>query len=134
MMGARGPEADVAAIRQLIDDYGDAVFRRDAAGWGACWAEDARWSLSGHVVEGRDQIVALWETAMAGFPFVAFFAQAGLIEVDEGRANGRVYTHELLEKSDGTIDRPIGRYDDEYRKIEGAWRFAARTYTLLHRG
>ena len=74
-MGARGPEADVTAIRQLIDDYSDAVFRRDASDWGACWAEDARWSLSGHVVESRAQIVALWETAMAGFPFVAFFAQ-----------------------------------------------------------
>lgn len=133
-MGARGPQAEVAAIHQLIDDYCDAVFRRDAAEWGACWAEDARWSLSGHVVEGRSQIVALWETAMAGFPFVAFFAQPGLIEVDGERASGRVYTQELLEKVDGTIDRPIGRYDDDYRKIDGAWCFASRTYTLLHRG
>jgi ketosteroid isomerase-like protein len=133
-MGAPGPEAEVAAIRQLIDAYGDAVFRRDASDWGACWAEDACWSLAGQVVEGRDEIVALWKIAMAGFPFVAFFAQPGLIVVDGERASGRVYTHELLEKSDGTIDRPIGRYDDEYRKIEGAWRFAARTYILLHKG
>lgn len=133
-MGARGPTAEVAAIRQLIEDYADAVFRRDAAAWSACWTADASWSLSGHVVEGRAQIVALWESAMAGFPFVAFFAQPGLIEVDGERGSGRVYTHELLEKPDGTIDRPVGRYDDEYRKIDGEWRFASRTYTLLQRG
>ena len=133
-MGARGPEADVTAIRQLIDDYSDAVFRRDAVDWGACWMEDARWSLSGHVVEGRTQIVALWETAMASFPFVAFFAQPGRIEVDGERGSGRIYTHELLEKLDGTIDRPVGRYDDDYHRVDGAWHFASRTYTLLHRG
>ena len=133
-MAARGPEADVAAIRQLIDDYSDAVFRRDASDWGACWAEDARWSLSGHVVEGREQIVALWETAMAGFPFVAFFAQPGRIEVDGEHGSGRIYTHELLEKLDRTIDRPVGRYDDDYRRVDGTWRFASRTYTLLNRG
>lgn len=133
-MGADQPASEVAAIRRLIDDYCDAVFRRDAADWGACWADDARWSLSGHVVEGRAQIVALWEAAMAGFPFVAFFAQPGMIEVDGEHGRGRIYTHELLEKPDGTIDRPIGRYDDEYRKIDGQWRFASRSYTLLHKG
>jgi hypothetical protein len=41
-MGFSGPIEDQLAIRTLHDSYADAVFRRDAAAWGANWAEDGR--------------------------------------------------------------------------------------------
>jgi uncharacterized protein (TIGR02246 family) len=129
-----GPIAEQVAIRALIDDYADAVFRGDAQDWGACWAEEGRWSLMGHTVTGREQIVGMWQQAMAGFGFVAFFGQHGGIAVSGNRATGRVYTHEVLQNHDGSISRPVGRYEDEYVRIDGRWLFAARTYTLLHGG
>jgi uncharacterized protein (TIGR02246 family) len=122
---------DDRAIRALIEGYSDAVFRRDAADWGACWAEDGRWFLMGAEVSGRANIVALWEQAMAGFAFVAFFSQVGQIAVEGDHATGRVWTHEVLEDGDGKITRPVGRYDDMYVRTAQGWRFAERRYTML---
>ena len=39
-----GPAEDRLAIRELVDSYGDAVYRHDAQAWGANWAEDAVWN------------------------------------------------------------------------------------------
>jgi uncharacterized protein (TIGR02246 family) len=133
-MSFDGPIADQIAIRALIEDYADAVFRRDAEDWGACWAEDGRWTMMGQTVTGRDGITGLWQKAMAGFVFVAFFGQPGVILIATDRATGRVYTHEVLQHPDGSISRPVGRYDDEYIRIAGRWLFATRNYTLLHGG
>lgn len=127
--GFSGPLEDVAAIRALHDRYADAVNRRDADAWGALWAEDAVWDLMGTRVEGRAAIVGLWSQAMAGFAFVGFFSQAGAISVAGDRAEGRVWTHEVLENADGER-RPLGRYDDQYVKRDGGWLFAERRFSL----
>ena len=126
-----GAAADQVAIRTLHDSYTDAVFRRDADQWGGNWAEDGLWHLMGTDVKGRDAIVSLWVNAMAGFTFVAFFSQVGAIEITGVRATGRVFTHEVLETSDGTISRPVGRYDDDYVRQGGRWLFQSRRYSLL---
>jgi uncharacterized protein (TIGR02246 family) len=127
--GFSGPEADVAAIRALHDLYADAVNRREAQAWGALWAEDAVWDLMGTKVEGRAAIVGLWQGAMAGFAFVGFFSQVGAIAVSGDRAEGRVWTHEVLENAEGER-RPLGRYDDHYVKRDGGWQFAERRFSL----
>lgn len=127
--GISGPAEDVAAIRALHDRYADAVNRRDADAWGALWAEDAVWDLMGTRVEGRAAIVGLWSQAMAGFAFVGFFSQVGAVAVSGDRAEGRVWTHEVLENADGER-RPLGRYDDQYVKRDGAWLFAERRFSL----
>lgn len=56
---------EYVAIRELCERYVDAVNRRDAKDWGATWAPDAVWDLGRGPVQGRDQIVAAWEGAMA---------------------------------------------------------------------
>ena len=116
---------DQLAIRALNDSYCDAVFRRDAEDWGA------NWELMGQTVSGREAIVAMWTGAMAGFSFVAFFAQVGALRIEGDRAEGRVYTQELLEHADGTQSRPVGRYDDVYIRVGGRWLFLERRYTFL---
>jgi len=130
-MAFSGSTDDQIAIRALIDSYTDAVFRRDADAWGATWAQDALWNLAGTHVRGRDAIVGLWVQAMAGFPFVAFFAQVGSIIVDGDQATGRVYTHEYLELADGSISRPVGQYLDVYARTADGWRFAERHFSIL---
>jgi ketosteroid isomerase-like protein len=130
-MSFLGPIEDQLAIRALHDGYADAVFRRDAADWGSNWAEDGRWDLMGTTVEGRDAIVTLWNGAMGGFTFVAFFSQCAAIEIDGDSATGRVFTHEVLETVEGTMSRPVGRYDDHYVKRGGRWLYQERRYNLL---
>lgn len=130
-MSFTGQLEDQLAIRALNDSYCDAVFRRDAKDWGANWADDASWTLMGDTIHGRDAIVSLWQSAMAGFTFVAFFAQMGALRIDGDHAEGTVYTHEILEKSDGSLSRPVGRYDDIYIRRGGQWLFKERRYNFL---
>jgi hypothetical protein len=130
-MGFSGPIEDQLAIRNLHDSYVDAVFRRDHEDWGANWAIDGSWHLMGSPVEGRDAIVSLWNGAMAGFTFVAFFCQPASIEIDGDTATGRTYTHEVLEMPDGEIRRPVGLYEDRFVKIDGQWLYQERRYSML---
>ena len=127
--GFSGPAADLAAIRALNDRYADAVNRRDADAWGALWDAHAVWELMGTRVEGRDAIVGLWRQAMAGFALVGFFGQMGALKVAGDTAEGRVWTHELLVGPDGER-RPLGRYDDLYRRHADGWLFAERRFEL----
>lgn len=126
-----GPLEDRLAIRELHDSYGDAVFRRDADAWAQTWAPDAVWNLMGQDITGRDAIVSVWRQAMAGFKFVAFFSQPGVITIRGEEATGVVYTHEVLEQTDGRLYRMVGTYADEYVRRDGRWVFATRRYTAL---
>jgi uncharacterized protein (TIGR02246 family) len=130
-MAFSGPMEDQLAIRALNDRYCDAVFLRDPVQWGATWAQDAHWDLMGMPVEGREAIVTLWNGAMSGFKFVAFFCQVTAIEVDGDNATGRVFTHEELELNDGTERKPVGRYDDRYVRVDGEWLFKERIFKVL---
>jgi hypothetical protein len=130
-MSFSGPFEDQLAIRNLHDSYADAVFRRDPNDWGANWAVDGRWHLMGTTVEGRDAIVGMWNGAMAGFVFVAFFGQPASIEINGDNATARTFTHEVLELPDGEIRRPVGRYDDILVKVGGRWLYKERIYTML---
>jgi uncharacterized protein (TIGR02246 family) len=130
-MSFEGPIEDRLAIRELIEDYADAVFQRDEGRWSANWAEDATWNLAGMEVKGKANIVGLWKQAMAGFSFVAFFAAPGAIQVSGDRASARVYTTEELVEISGKHRRVVGQYADEFIKQSGRWLFSRRTYRIL---
>lgn len=125
------PLEDRLAIRERLEAYADAVFRRDAEAWGANWAEDSVWNLGGTEVSGKANIVGLWNGAMAGFSFVAFFVQPGEITIEGNRARVRSYTAEDLVETGGRFRHVIGRYDDELVKQGGTWLFTRRIYTIL---
>lgn len=130
-MSTTGPLEDRIAIRETLEAYADAVFRRDGDAWGATWAENAEWDLAGTQVSGKANIVGLWTTAMKGFSFVAFFVQAAEIRIDGARAQVRSYTVEELVETGGNFRHIVGRYDDEMVKTDGRWLFARRTYRIL---
>jgi uncharacterized protein (TIGR02246 family) len=130
-MSIDGAADDQIGIRALIDTYADAVFRRDAAAWGATWDQDAEWTLFGMRVRGREAIVAAWEQAMAAFPFAAFFCQLGALTVEGDQAHGRSYTNEILTTADGGVRRVVGGYQDRFIKRDGRWLFAARDFSPL---
>lgn len=67
---------------------------------------------------------------MAGFSFVGFFVQPGPITIVEDRAEGRVWTDELLVEVGGGQRRCLGRYDDVYVRTPSGWQFAARSFEI----
>jgi len=121
------------AIRHLVSAYADAVNRRDKALWASTWAEDSVWDLSALSAEGKDNIVQLWEGAMAGFEFVAQIVHQGTVEIDGDRATGRWYLQENLKPVNSAEGRfSLGTYVDEYVKEGGKWLFASRKYHVFY--
>lgn len=124
---------DRLAIRELIEDYDDAVFRRDAAQWGETWAPDAVWSIAGREVSGRDAIVRLWKELMDPYAFIGLYLTGGGCAIGERTGEGRWYVLDTGSDHAGAELHIHGRYDDRYVKGDDhVWRFASRRYTVLH--
>ena len=112
-MSALDPTDDLA-IRRLVHRYADAVVRRDAEAWASCWAEQSAWDLGrGRSVAGKDEITALWRSAMGGMAAVVQMVHNGASDAtdDRDRATGRWYIDERYRRGDGTngILRPLRR-------------------------
>lgn len=122
------------AIRQLHGRYVDAVFRKDAAAFAACWAPDAQWHIAGRHFAGQNAIAE-------GFVSLAGYAERVLmmlgmpvLDIGTGTAIGRIPVTELIKRSDGGHTRTVGVYDDRYAGQGLDWRFAERRWTLHYRG
>lgn len=133
-MGFSGSLDDRVAIRELLERYADAVFRRDAAQWGDCWTHDGVWRLMGMEIKGREAIIAAWTQAMAAFEVAAFFVQPGALAIDGATAQGRSWTHEVLKARDGSLRRVVGAYEDRFVKEADGWRFSARSFHVVLEG
>lgn len=132
MRGFAGPIEDRIAIRERIESYNDAVFRRDADDWAECWAEDAEWQVGENAASGRSAIRELWLKLMGGLDAAAMYVNHGAVEVTGANANARCYMLELLKRPDGSQMLVSGRYDDRLRRdSDGQWRFVTRSYTVL---
>ena len=128
---------DYVAIQRLIHRYADAVVHRDGVQWASCWAEDATWDLGrGRLVEGRDSIVELWYSAMAGFSAVVQMVHNGEVwaGLDRAHAAGRWYIDERFRRADGTSGILLAHYDDTYVRDDDGWRFSRRFLQPHHMG
>ncbi|WP_189338354.1 nuclear transport factor 2 family protein [Sphingobium sp. SCG-1] len=122
----------MVGINAALARYVDGVNQRNAALWGTSWDVDAEWYLFGpQTISGREAIVAAWEDAMAGFPFVVMHVSQGHVTVNGDTATGRSYTNELARTRDGQRLRVLGQYDDRYRRRDGKWAFSCRRFTML---
>ncbi|MBE0598868.1 MAG: nuclear transport factor 2 family protein [Desulfuromonadales bacterium] len=126
--------ADELAIRSLVARYVDAVHRRHRDDWAATWADDGLWSLPGTAIAGREKIAQFWSEAMQSFSFVAMLMHSGTLEIAGERARGRWYLTEYTIDRQGAQQMIIGIYSDQYRKIDGEWRFGQRQYDIFYRG
>ncbi|QXQ07109.1 nuclear transport factor 2 family protein [Sphingosinicellaceae bacterium] len=132
MKGFKGPLADRIAVRERIESYNDAVFRRDADDWAECWAEDAEWVVGQNAASGRAAIRELWLKLMGGLGAAGMYVAHGSVAIDGDHAESRSYMLEMLKRLDGTEMLVSGRYDDKLRRdADGEWRFMARSYTVL---
>jgi uncharacterized protein (TIGR02246 family) len=125
---------DELALRNLMSRYADAVNRYDAAAWIATWAQDGVWNLLGTPVNGRDNILALWQQMMASFEFALMLPSSCLFAVDGDTANGHWYLHEYTRDRQGNASTVLSRYLDTYTKQDGQWLFQSRQYNFIYNG
>ncbi len=63
---------------------------------------------------------------------MVYFMQPGSIEVEGDRARAVAYTIEIFDDpATGRRVHATGRYDDELRRIDGAWKFTRRSYRTV---
>ena len=130
-MGFAGTLEDRQLIRERIDTYADAAFRKDREAWLANWCEECVWKVFGSEVRGKEAMREQWAKIWTMFEYMAFFTQLGSIDVDGDRAKVRSYCREILRRTDGGISKIVGAYDDDLVRENGAWLFARRDYQVL---
>lgn len=117
------------AVRQLHARYVDAVWRKDPVSFGACFARDAEWRLSGVVIRGRDEIAAFMAAAFTRYRRILLTFRTPIVEVaGPGRLNARTYVSEQSVLADGTAYGPIGTYYERFIEEEGRWCFNWRLF------
>jgi len=121
-------------IRQLHARFIDAVWRKDADAFAACFAENAEWKIAGMHIRGRAEIGSLFGKLMAICARVQIIMGTPVLDVSAGTAAGRVNVTELAKMSDGTSAMTLGVYYDRYVEEGGRWRFQWRHFSLHYRG
>lgn len=132
-MAFTGPLEDRIAIRELNDAYGDAGFRGDMDAWLDCFAEDCVWITQFGEMRGKEQLAGMWNQIWETMGALGFFTVMGAIEIDGDRARTRAYIREIFLAKDGSMQKLVGRYDDDLVRIDGIWKFSRRDYSVLIR-
>lgn len=125
---------DEEALRKLVERYFHALDERDMDAIGECFTSDAQASFngSGAVLEGRDTILRAF-TYISTFPLSTHVL--GNTWIDLEKSTGVVHAVAYLKASDGggggrMLVRGL-RYDDQYCKEGGQWRFRHRSHRAL---
>lgn len=132
-MNFTGPLEDRIAIRELHDTYADAGFRGEMEQWLNCFAEDCVWITPFGEMRGKEQLKGMWDQIWSTMGALGFFTVMGAIEIDGEKATDRAYIREIFLAKDGAMQKLVGRYDDDLVKVDGAWKFARRDYSVLVR-
>lgn len=120
---------DLEAIRDLVRRYAYCIWRRDADGAAALFAETG-------VMDPGDRPPLVGPTAIrtayrAILPASDLqpFVHDHLIELDGDRATGSCHL-DLRMTRDGRRHLGAGCYDDRYVRVDGCWKFASRRLTM----
>lgn len=134
---------DYIAITRLQNAYADAVTRRAWKEFHDMFLADAPVSVdtvTNPVIElaGPQQVGDFIGTAVERFEFFEFVPLSTRVELraggDADRATARLYICELRQDAaSGHSTQAFGVYQDEYRRVDGQWRFARRAYQSLAR-
>lgn len=86
---------------------------------------------------GPDEVLALWRRSIVihedGTPRTKHVITNPIIEVDEqgGRGTCRSYYTVMQQAGNGPLQAVMcGRYHDAFERVDGAWRFCHRDYSL----
>ena len=128
---------DREAIRELTAHYCHAVVRADVDGLVALFTEDA--TLVTHFAgDAAPDDVTPTGTAQlreayqgVGASALKPFVHNHVIDLDGDRARG-VCSVEIRLTQDGVPFTGAGHYEDEYRRVDGEWKFQRRELFVYH--
>jgi len=120
-------------IRQLRAAYAHYLDRGDWDGWAALFAPDAVVEFGSYPnLEGRDEIREFGETVVDDlFEYSMHTAQMPLLDVEGETATGLWYLLVYYQLPDGDPGWIYGTYEDEYRKVDGEWKFVYVTNDVV---
>ena len=124
-------------IRELTAEYCRLVVQGDSDGLVGLFTEDA--SLATHFPEGsgQDDVVPTGTAALReayhdiGATRLKPFVHNHIIEVDGDTARG-FCSVEIRLTQEGVAFTGAGHYEDEYRRVDGRWRFQRRELFVYH--
>ncbi|MFC6719866.1 nuclear transport factor 2 family protein [Natrialbaceae archaeon GCM10025810] len=118
---------DYQQICGLRSAYSHAIDRAiDTGDWDefvSLYANDAVVDYPQETLRGRDEIEAFGRGLEEMYEFSVHTAQMPRIDIDRDEAAGRWYMLVFYIATDGSEGYVLGWYDDEYRRIDGEWKF-----------
>lgn len=127
---------DHRQISRLCDTFAIAAMRKDLDAWGRTWAAEGVWNLPVFEapVRGRDNIIKAFGARFDATKLLSMAPLAREVDLDGDRATGKIHYQEIIFLANGDPRKFVmGCYHDEYRRVDGAWLFAARDYEVFGR-
>lgn len=123
------------AIRTLIARYGMAVDDRDIPAIADCFCEDGvfRYVDGAAHLRGRDAVLSYYNERLTAYGPTYHYPHSQVIEFqDPDHASGFVNAHAELALPNGETAWVALRYEDQYRREDGVWRFAERAAHIFY--
>jgi 3-phenylpropionate/cinnamic acid dioxygenase small subunit len=121
-----------AEITELLARYAFLLDDHEFDAVGELFAPDARFGSPGSTHVGRDAIVANYRTLGEVYPITLHEARGFVLEFrDDEHARGEVLGFSEQASDEHTVITSF-RYDDEYVRLDGRWRFASRQVRTLY--
>lgn len=121
---------DREAIRNLPIIYCYFVHQKDVNAIVNLFTPDGNIVLSsdlGSGAQGTDALRKFYEKSISDADPWPFVHNHHIVILGSGRAKGYIYA-EIRYGSEGYRTVSIGVYEDDYEKIDGAWKFKSRVY------
>ena len=122
--------ADRVEIADLVARYMHALDRRDAEALAATFAEDGVLDVAGRRIAGRGALLDFVRAGTGTFSSGSRHWSSNLVIDGDGDAATASCYMLVVDANDQGRVAVVGRYDDELRKVNGAWRFTNRRITF----
>jgi hypothetical protein len=121
-----------AEIAELLARYAFLIDDHDFAALGELFTPDARFGSPGGAHAGREAIVAYYRARGELYPVSLHEARGFVLDfLDDEHARGQVLGFSEQASGQHTVITSF-RYIDEYRRLDGRWRFASREVRTLY--